>query len=88
MTNSKKGGSLNSRFNSSRYSYDQPRRDISGNTVLLVLVLLILAAGVLFLVYKYFNNRKISGENTKTFVPFIHDAKEAKRFSNSSLPQF
>ena len=51
MTNSKKGGSLNNRFNSNRNSLGQTSSGMRGNTLFLMIVIVILAI-ILYLLFR------------------------------------
>ena len=57
------------------------------NMVIIIVIALIILGVLAYFGYKYLNNYQASQSVTKTFVPFIHDAKEPKRFTNGSIPK-
>ena len=80
------GNSNNNNCNSKGLSIG----NISGdnyNTIIIVIVVLILLAVVAYFLYKYLNSYKASSSVDKVFIPYIHDAKESKRFPNGSIPK-
>lgn len=57
------------------------------NMIIIIVIALIILGVLVYFGYKYLNSYKASQSVTKTFIPFIHDAKEPKRFTNGSIPK-
>tara|TARA_B100000242_G_scaffold235044_1_gene174927 strand:- start:656 stop:1570 length:915 start_codon:yes stop_codon:yes gene_type:complete len=57
------------------------------NMVIIIVIALIILGVLVYFGYKYLNSYQASQSVTKTFIPFIHDAKEPKRFTNGSIPK-
>ena len=57
------------------------------NMVIIIVIALILLGVAVYFGYKYLNSYQASQSVTKTFIPYIHDAKEPKRFTNGSIPK-
>ena len=50
--------------------------------VIIIVIALILLEAAVYFGYKYLNSYEALQSVTKTFIPYIHDAKEPKRFTN------
>jgi hypothetical protein len=82
---SKRGGGNNNMNNNN----NNLNNSDSGNfnmVVIIIIVVVILVVAAYFL-YKYLNSYEATQSVTKTLVPYIQDAKEAKRFTNGSIPK-
>ena len=80
---SKRGGAnnnnnSNSSSNSSGGNY---------NMVIIIIIAIVVLGVAVYYGYKYLNSYEASSSKTKTFIPYIHDAKDAKRFTNGSIPK-
>ncbi len=85
---SKRGGSNgnnNNNLNSNNNSNSGSGGDY--NMIIIIVIALILLGVAAYFGYKYLNNYQASQSVTKTFIPYIHDAKEPKRFTNGSIPK-
>jgi hypothetical protein len=57
----------------------------STQSIIIIIVIVILIAAI-FGTYKYFDSYSVKGTLTKQFLPFIHDAKLAKRVNEGAIP--
>ena len=86
----KRGGANNMNNCGNSNSNNCSGSGISGdnlNIIIIVIIVLIVLAVVVYFLYKYLNSYKASSSVDKVFIPYIHDAKESKRFSNGSIPK-
>jgi hypothetical protein len=78
---SKRGGANNNSNSSSNSSGG------NFNMVIIIIIAIVVLGVAVYYGYKYLNSYEASSSKTKTFIPYIHDAKDAKRFTNGSIPK-
>ena len=88
MKSKRGGGNMNNNNNMGSNNNNLNNSDGGDYNMVIIIVIALIILGVLaYFGYKYLNNYQASQSVTKTFVPFIHDAKEPKRFTNGSIPK-
>ena len=87
MKSKRGGGNMNNNLGLNNNNNSNNSNGGDYNMIIIIVIALIILGVLVYFGYKYLNSYKASQSVTKTFIPFIHDAKEPKRFTNGSIPK-